>query len=310
MPIRLYSGVEGAGKSCMMTKDLYLHHLSGGTVLAFPGYELYGYDADTGERITLSETLLPEQWVNLPDELKRRKIAIGIDEIGNFFNHHSWYNKINDMLYAMLAQRRKFEVAVMATGPFIEDMPPDIRKMFHEIVHCSDNHTLNHAISRGTRCVYYKEDRRGLLSRPTQRFTRKKVFMMKDWYKHYDTYAAVDAIHQFIKVKFKGREIIIGPDGEIQSGGGSGGSFDQAGADRMLGQIQAKSNDTRRSEVEKALRYFVDKGITSVEAKTISQILPGYSMTGTNGLGSILREYGVTYKGHKRAYDLSGVNIS
>jgi hypothetical protein len=279
-------------------------------VLAFPGYELYGYDADTGERITLSETLLPEQWVNLPDELKRRKIAIGIDEIGNFFNHHSWYNKINDMLYTMLAQRRKFEVAVMATGPFIEDLPPDIRKMFHEIVHCSDNHTLNHAISRGTRCVYYKEDRRGLLSRPTQRFTRKKVFMMKDWYKHYDTYAAVDAIHQFIKVKFKGREIIIGPDGEIQSGGGSGGSFDQGAAERVIGQAQAASRNPMREDVERAVKYLSDKGITTVEAGTFFTMVPGYPIKGTISVGAVMKQLGAKYQAWNKSYDLSGVGIS
>ena len=102
--IRYYGGVEGAGKTCMMTRDLYRHYLSGGRVLAFPGYELYG---KTKKQI-LSEQFSPEQIISLLEDenvqqVKHEKIAIAIDEVGNYFNHHNWYNRICDIMRVVLS---------------------------------------------------------------------------------------------------------------------------------------------------------------------------------------------------------------
>ncbi len=300
MPIRYYEGVEGSGKTCMMSRDLLFHYASGGRVLAFPGYELYG----NTKKEVLSETLLPEQWVTLPDELKRQKIAIAIDEVNSFFNHHNWYNKICDMMYSLLAQRRKFEIAVLMTGPIFYNLPPDIRSMIHEVVHCADNHQLNHAIHRGEKCIYTKEDLRGLLSRPTQRFSRKKVFMMRSFWHHYDSWAAVDAINQFITVKFKKREIIIGADGKVITAGYD--SFNSKVADTL---IQKKPEDNFREEVRKALQYLKERDVDYIEPQTMGKLFPNTKLKGVNSLGTILKEFGVRHIAYKRQYDLTNVEV-
>lgn len=306
MPIRYYSGVEGAGKTCMMTRDLLLHYKAGGRVLTFPGYELYG---DT-KRQVLSETLSPEEIISFlsNDKLKRQKIAIAIDEVSNFFNHHTWYNKICDILSAVLAQRRKLGVAVLMTGPQFKVLPPDIRDLIHEIVHCSDNHTLNHAISRGQQCIFYKEDMRGLLSNPRHKWSRKKVFYMKPWYSHYDTYAAVDALHQFIKLKIKGRQVTIGPDGKPIDDGY--GKLDLSAFNEEIERSKIPVENPLYSRVEQTLKHLKSKGVQFVETEMLSRMLgvPLTKMGGRNSIGTILKEqFGAEYKRWNKGYDLSGV---
>ena len=210
MPIRYYEGIEGSHKTSMMTRDLTLHYKSGGQVLTFPGYDLLD-----GKGNVISQTLLPEQWVTLPPELKRKRIVIAIDEVKSFFNNHNWFNRMCDMMSDMMAQRRKFEMGILMTGPIYDRLPPVIKEMVHELVHCRDRHTLNHSYERGASCLYWKEDLRGLLSTPQHHRSKRKIFYSKPWWKHYDTYQAVDPMNQFMKVRFKGREIIVNANGEI-----------------------------------------------------------------------------------------------
>lgn len=305
MPIRYYGGVEGSGKSCMMTRDLFLHYMSGGEVWSFPGYELYG---DT-KRQVLSIGISPEEILTLlqndTGKLRRRRIALAIDEVGNFMNHHNWWSKICDIMFAISAQRRKLGIALLMTGPIYYKLPPDMRDMIHEVVNCQDNHTFNHSIRRGEQCVFYKEDMRGLLSNPRHRFSHKKVFHMKPWYKHYDTYAAVDPLNQFIKLKFKGREVIVGADGKILN---AGYDINPSKFDGIVKQF-TPAEDLRVNQIKGVLGYLKGKGIQTVETKLISELLNIPHLLGRDGAGSILTSLGAKRKGYKKAYDLTGVSL-
>lgn len=302
MPIRYYEGVEGAGKSCMMTKDLFLHYKSGGRVLALPGYELRG----NTKRQVLSELCLPEQIMELLKEknLKKQRVAIAMDEVSNFFNHHSWWNKINDVLEVILAERRKLGVAVAMTGPMFGTLPPDIRNLIHEIVHCTDNHSLNHAIPRGQKCIYYKEDLRGLLSHPRRNFSHKKVFFMPPWYKHFDTWAPVDFIHQFTRIKFKGREVVYDSDGNVINDG-----LDKSNFENILNNYQAPAENPKVSKVKEVVKYLKDRGKELAETQLLCDLLGVPHVMGRDGIGSILNSLGAIYKQKKKIYDLSGIDI-
>ncbi len=302
--IRYYAGVEGSGKTCMMTRDLYRHYLAGGRVLAFPGYELYGKT----KKQVLSEPFMPEQILTLLDgtnvnEIRHQKIAIAMDEVLNFFNHHNWYNKICDIMYVILAQRRKLGVVVTMTGPEFEKLPADIRGMVHEVVRCWDAHSFNRESPRGQVCKYYKEDKRGLLSNPRFRFSCKRKFYMKEWFKHYDTYAAVGALSQFLKIKIKGKEVVYDQFGKpiITSQ-----ELDTNSMDGLIEQYRPKE-DPRVGQVEQVLSYLKNKGIVYADNDLLCGILKVPHLMGRNGIGSVLKELGAEYDRSKKVYDLSGV---
>ncbi len=212
--IRYYEGVEGSGKTCMMTRDLYRHKMYGGRVLSLPGYELFGRT----QRSVLSEVIHPEQILEMlsTDDTKLirdQKIVIAMDEVTSFFNNHDWHNKINDVLEILLQERRKFRIGVMMTGPEEERLPSNIRYMIHEMIHCRNLHSLHRDIPNDLYCVYYKEDRRGMLSHPRYKFTRKRQFNMKRWQKHFDTYAAV-GYNLNTKYRIQKQEVVLGSDGK------------------------------------------------------------------------------------------------
>jgi len=295
--IRYYAGVEGSGKSAMMTRDLLFHYIAGGRILAFPGYELYG---NTKKQL-LSEPMLPEQILELIDsedskqikKIRQQKIAIAIDEVPNFFDHHTWYNKINDVMKSVFQQRRKTNVIILMTGPIFEELPPDLRRMVHEVVHCRDLHTTNRSIKRGLTCVYYKEDKRGLLSHPLYRFTIKHKFPMSIAYKHYDTFAAVSPMNQFIKMKFKGREVVIGADGKvIQNQEGDLNDYDTTYLDTKV-SIAAKVEELRGQGKEELQPY------------EFAEILDNMGFTSTNrNVKAMFAARGLSYERESHKYKI------
>lgn len=307
--IRYYGGVEGSGKSCMMTRDLYRHALYGGRILTFPGYEVYGRT----KKQVISETIFPEQLLELItgdrstiDVIRNQRIAVGVDEVSNFFDHHTWYNKINDVLKAILQQRRKLQIAFLMTGPIYEELPPDIRRMIHEVIHCCDGHTLKRDIPRGQTCIYYKQDMRGLLSHPNYHYTRKMKFRMIPWQRHFDTYAAISPLNQFVKVRFQNREVIVGIDGKpIESGNNE---LDFGSIDGLMEKYQP-FEDPRRVNVHKILQHLIGKGKFTLEKSLLEEMMPGERLDGRTGIGTILKSLGARYKGNEKVYDLSAVSL-
>lgn len=305
--IRYYSGVEGSGKSCMMTRDLYLHYLSGGRVLSFPGYELYG----ARKTQVLSEVITPDQILQLlkaktKEEVKilrALRIALAMDEVSNYFNHHNWYNKICDILYAILAERRKLNIAVTMTGPKFETLPPDIRGMVHELVECWDKHTFNRSYPRGVWCSYRKRDLRGMLANPFRPFSGRRRFYMKTWYKHYDSFSVVDSLSQFIKINIKGKVIVYDGDGNLISGEVPEGISLEEAARYAL---SPKVNPVRQKVIE-TVNYFRGKGIDYIESENLERIFPNVPLRSSGGLGALMKQLGATYNGHKKIYNLSNI---
>jgi len=306
MPIRFYEGIEGSHKTAMMTRDLIWHYRGGGKVMAFPGYEL---KEDNGE--VVSEVMMPEDWVTLPATLKMQRIAIGIDEVTNFFNNHVWYNKICDMMAGLLAERRKFEIAVLMTGPLFKRLPPNIQEFIHEVIHCSDKHTMDHKIPRGAACQYYFEDRRGLLSQsfPKHRFSRKYKFISKPYWKNYNTFQAVDLINQFIKLKFKGREIIIGANGKVIEPNEVGAS-DPASLDRFINNYREEHDNRLEIAIKNFLSTLKEKGVPRIPRDVVWEYFKAENKQSLkNSIGSILKSFGAKVNNNTKGYDLEGVQF-
>lgn len=210
MPIVYYGGVEGSCKSVMMGRDLYIHHkMAGpGKVFAFPGFDVFD-----GRGTKISRLINPfEMFTEL---MEMNGVAVGIDEVQNFMNHHNWWNKIIDILtYGIAAQRRKRSLAILMTGPIFEWLPKDLQRMVHEVVHMEDRHWKYKSIPRGEQAIVTREDRRGALSGQPNTRTRPRIFNAKKYWHHIDTYAPIDVMHQFEKVNIVSGETFI-KDGQV-----------------------------------------------------------------------------------------------
>lgn len=203
-----YGGPEGSCKSVMMGRDCYIHHRLGGQIHAFPGFEVFN-KAGT----VISKLLNPFEMYTTVMQLNG--VVIAIDEIQNFINHHNWWNKIIDILtYGIAAQRRKRNLAILATGPIFNWLPSDFRMMFHEVVHMKDRHWEMKKIPRGEQAIIYREDRRGVLSGQIGKTTRPTIFKAKKYWQHIDTYAPIDVMHQFERVEIRSGRTVI-QDGRV-----------------------------------------------------------------------------------------------
>lgn len=209
--ITYFGGPEGAGKTALMTRYLRMHHLAGGEVWAFPGYELKN---DRGR--VVSRLIDPTEIMGLLDDMQY--IVLVADEIQNFFNHHAWQNPLIDVLsYGALAQRRKREFGFMATGPFFETLPPDLRMYFHIKFSCIDKHWRDHAIPRGEQIRFTETDLRGVLSGRPGYTLPPRVFRPKRYFKYYDTFSLVDPKYQHLRVRIKKDTVLVDSQGnEIQ----------------------------------------------------------------------------------------------
>lgn len=305
--IRYYEGIEGSGKSTMLTRDLYYHALYGGRILTFPGYELFGEN----RKHVLSEVIFPEQLYELlasddVKDIRQQKIAVAMDEVLNFFNHHNWQNKIVDILYMVMAQRRKLAMSINMTGPEFENLPADIRGMVHEIIHVTDMHQVIRVIPRGVKSIYYKEDRRGMFSSPQARYSKRRVFPLADWFRHFDTYAAV-GYNANVKVRIANREVLYDSEGNRIEKNNRG--VDPANYDGILKQYQP-AEDKRYSQVREVLNYLKKKGQEVASSAMIQEMLGADKLFGRNSYGSILKEYGAIYYPHNKTYKLPGGDIS
>jgi hypothetical protein len=125
------SGTEGMGKSLMMTRIGTEFYGMGGTVLAFPGYELKD---DKGKVISKSITV--EEWVTMPDTLKN--VLILIDEIEDHFNAQAWQSILVRLFTGVFGERRKRNMGIVYTLQFFNELPKLMRWKTHYIIECKD----------------------------------------------------------------------------------------------------------------------------------------------------------------------------
>jgi hypothetical protein len=181
----------------------------------------------------------------------------------------------------LMSQRRKFEIAINMTGPVFGRLPPVIREMVHEIIHCRDQHTMNHMFKRGERCIYYKEDVRGMLSMPGRHRTRKKVFHTKPWWPYYDTYQATDFQNQFINVRFKKKIITISSDGKV------------------INPTQSVNTDDKFEWISNIISDIKDKKMKNIEPWQLNSML-GRPITAT--IKGWLRVHGIHWDPDTQGY--------
>ena len=298
-----FCGPEGGGKTVMMTRECRIHHLLGGEIYAFPGYEL----KNNAGRV-VSTTILPHQVLGILDDMQY--IVLVIDEISNFMNHHTWYAKMVDiMTYGAAAQRRKRGFVILASGPIFEWLPADLRLMFHEVVNCSDRHWRYKNIPRGTKIEFYREDRRGVLSGNIGTRTKPRIFDPRPYFKYFETFSLVDPKYQFNKIRIQAEEILMDAKGNVLTGM-QDVETNPAAIKAFMKQYEEQHPSKLREAVDSFLATILDKGITRIRRDVVWQY---FNAEGNKSLkdavGSIIRGHGAKHIDRTKEYDLSAVAL-
>lgn len=296
-------GPEGAGKTALMTRYARIHHLMGGEIWSFPGYELLN---NRGR--VISKTIMPHKVMSLLDEMQY--ILLLIDEIQNFMNHHAWYFKIIDiMTYGALAQRRKREFAIMATGPIFEWLPPDLRMMFHEVIYCADRHWKDKSIPRGEQIIFTREDKRGVLSGRIGTRTLPKIFRPKDYFKYYNTFSLVDPRYQFNNIRIQTDEILMDQNGNIIEE--KIPEPDYTVLNRFVENEKGKQEDQLVTNIIGFTKQLAERGITRIPRDIVWQYFRAVDNKQLkNSIGKILKSYGAKSIDRTKQYDFSELSFS
>lgn len=282
-----------------MTKHLYGHYNSGGRILAFPGYQLYG---KTKKQI-LSEPIMPWEILEIIEnddpehvaKIRKQRIIVVIDEVTNFINNHFWQNKITDVIAGIAQQRRKLNIAMSMTGHERLRLPPNIEEKVHEEITCMDAHRFNHDIPIGQLCYYRHHDLRGMLSHP--RYPSSKTYSIKltPWYKHYDTFSLVSVLHMFDKYKFEGREIRVGADGKIIEG-------------TVNQNMEETPEVTLLIEIASKVEELKENGIDFLSVVEYGMMLGDMGLENTASIKKLFRSRGLGWDTHKQGYVIHSNN--
>lgn len=290
--IVFFAGPEGGGKTVLMTYHLRRHHLMGGEIWAFPGYE---HKNQTGRVVSL--LVYPEEVMGRLNEMDG--VVVVIDEIQNFLNHHAWKTDLADfMAYGAAAQRRKRGFNILATGPELDWVPLDLRLMFHEVWHCRDRHWRHHGISRGSQIEFTITDRRGVLSGIIGATTRPKLFYPKKYYPYFDTFSLVDPKYLHHRVKVKKQTTVVDDNGNI------------------IGPIEPNMNivedyivNDNRDSIDQAIKAVLAKLITAKKETVPIDLFRNVLGGNMKVIGAKLKRLGVSYDRNKQEYRLAGANL-
>lgn len=262
--ISYFGGPEGAGKSALMTRYARIHHLMGGHIWAFPGYELKNQRGRV-----ISRLVMPEEVMSLVDDMQY--IVLLIDEIQNFINHHYWQSKLADVLtYGAAAQRRKRQFVLLATGPQFNWLPPDLRGMFHVVFHCRDMRWRDKTLPRGERIAFVEQDMRGVLSGWPGSALPERIFWPSKYFQFYDTFSLVDPKYQNLRIKVKKDEVIVDSQGRVLDGDRY--QTDPETMNRLIAQYSEQQEDKLTIQVNEVFRNFESKGLESIDSSLLWDI--------------------------------------
>lgn len=262
--ISYFGGPEGAGKTALMTRYARIHHLLGGHIWAFPGYELKNQRGRV-----VSKLIMPEEVMGILNEMQY--IVLIIDEIQNFMNHHYWYNKLTDILtYGAAAQRRKRQFVLLATGPQFDWLPKDLRGMFHVVFHCRDMRWRDKTLPRGERIAFVEQDMRGVLSGWAGFALPERIFWATRYFSYYDTFSLVDPKYQNLKIRVRKDEVLVDSSGNLLNADRY--QTDPETMNRLIAKYTEQKEDKLAILVNEVFKNFEDKGLSIIDSSLLFDI--------------------------------------
>lgn len=209
------TGVEGSGKTLMMTRLADTGYKLGAKIYHFPGYALL--DPKTGKE--LSTPLNVEDWANMPDWL--RDCIICGDEWENFFNSHKWQSIMVDLFTGVFGERRKRHLGIIYTVQFFREIPTLMRLKTHYVYECRDASKYNKFTERqyqpGEKTFTNIIDSFGNQGKmiPGARYPGP-TFRNKKYFDCYKTESVVSIFEKYTKVEIKRKKVGVDLDGDGQ----------------------------------------------------------------------------------------------
>lgn len=254
--ITVIDGVEGSGKTLFMTANNIAFARSGGKLFTFPGYKVL--DAHGNQ---ISEEITLDKIMELLVQEKLHDMRIAIDEMQNWLDAYNSRSTIADLMVAIGQQRRKFELSMIGTiNPHWLWLPKRIRELTHIRIHAEDMSRKLRHLTPGTsiKLTYY--DNMGFITGTPGRKLRPKPFRnASKYWKHYDTYAPIDIMNKYTRMKINKQVIEV----DFNNDGQSDGEF----VPNPDGIYIPKNGNGVEAAAAYVFNSFLKEGITKVNRK-------------------------------------------
>lgn len=284
-------GPEGSGKTCLMTSYCVRHVSAGGKLFAFPGYEVHD---KAGKPV--SQTILPEEWVTIPDTLNN--VLIAITEADSFFDSLETQNATAKLFRNLAKQRRKRSMSIIYDVNDWSWFNNRLRRLTHILYRCWDLFWSYRGKAscpeRGTSIVVTPYDVQGFYTgRPWSKGRPRKFNASKFW-PFFNTTDTVDAYQAMVRLKIKRREINV-VDGQVVPPDLEVGGINDDELQHLAEKYTQK--DPRKEIVGQVVDGFRKAGVKVLPAEDLRSIIESKGVIlHTRYLGVILKSFGAIYK--------------
>lgn len=281
-------GPEGSGKTTLMTAYCCGAARYGGKVYTFPGYEVI----DRKEK-PVSETILPEQWASLPENING--VVIAITEANIFFNSLHFQESTSELFTYLGQQRRKRKLGIIYDVQLWNWFNNRLRDLTHVLVSCWDLYWTyrykKDCPPRGTNLIITERDCKGFYTGRPWSKARPKLFNGSRYWPFFRTDDTVDPMAGKVKINYKKRQVMMS-DGAVM---GSQGAYS---VDEQ--KMKQSFSGYQIPDVEYVLRQITDKARSmKIEMMPVDEVRGLVETSGlkipANVLGRHLKNMGVEY---------------
>lgn len=204
--ITVIDGIEGSGKTTVMTYENIKFVKRGGKLYTFPGYDVF----DDNHR-KVSQQLALEELVELFVTGKLENARLSIDEMENWLDSYESQSQIGKILVSIAQQRRKRNLSMIGTiNPDWQWLPKRYKAIAQILMHCEDMYFVLHgAVPEGELFRITEYDLKGMKTGKLGRRLRPRNFPGKALRPYFDSFGTVDIIEKYTKVRVKKREIEV-----------------------------------------------------------------------------------------------------
>lgn len=183
MPITIYDGGIGSGKTVSLIRDLY--PLRKTQILTNIGLNKKVFK--TYKMITLEDIKNYRNW-------EYNNMTVVLDELHTLLDSRKSFTDINIILSYWFLQSRKRNVNILGTTQFIHQIEKRVRNNIDYLINCSCykkyNKNSQYVDEKGIPTNFYVYQ--NLYNHSKNKYTRKDLFFANEYFYLYDTYEIVD----------------------------------------------------------------------------------------------------------------------
>lgn len=209
--ITIIDGIEGSGKTTLMTAHNISFVRRGGKLYTFPGYDVF----DSNHR-KVSQQIALEELVEMFVQERLENARLSIDEMENWLDSYESQSQVGKILVAIAQQRRKKNLSMIGTiNPDWNWLPRRFKGIAQVLIHCDDMHFITKGgVPEGEMFKVTTYDLKGMITGKIGKRLRPKLFYGKRYRPFFDTYSTVSIMEKYTKVHINKRVIEVDFNGE------------------------------------------------------------------------------------------------